>query len=190
MSTAKVITILGSPRKNGNCAILTERVADGVRSMGGEVDGYYLHYMNISPCDGCDICQGETETNCIIDDDMKNLYPRLREADALLIASPIYYFTVTAQTKLFMDRCHALGGPQGYDLKGKRIGIVLTYGDSDPFDSGAENAIRTLQDIYNYIGAEIVGTVHASAMEAGEISSNLAVMSDAFKLGKKLATGI
>ena len=188
MSTTKVITLIGSPRKNGNSVTLAKRVADGVRSMGSGVEDYYLHYMHINPCDACDICQDEIETDCIIDDDMKDLYPKLREADALVIASPIYWFTVSAQTKLFMDRCYALGSPQGYGLKGKRIGIVLTYGDSDPFNSGAVNALRSLQDAYNYVGAKIVGMVYGSALEPGEISNNHAVMEEAYQLGRRIVS--
>jgi len=188
MSTMKVIMVIGSPRKDGNSATLAKRVTDGIRSMEGEVEDYYLHYMHINPCGGCYTCQNAMETDCIVDDDMKGLYPKLREADALVIASPIYYFTVSAQTKLFIDRCHALGSPQGHDLKEKRIGIVLTYGGSDPFSSGAVNALRFLQDVYNFIGAEIVGMVYGSAQEPGEISGNHAVMEEAYRLGRRIVT--
>ena len=177
---------MGSPRKNGNASTLTDKVAEGVRSVGSEVEIIYLHGMNINSCDACGICQSDISDNCIIDDDMTELYPEIRKANALVIASPIYWFTVSAQTKLFMDRCYALGGPEGYALAGKRIGILLTYGDSDPFNSGAVNAIRTFQDAYNYVGAEIVGIVYGSASEPGEIKSNKDVMNDAFELGKRL----
>ena len=119
----------------------------------------------------------------------RNLYPKLREANALVIAGPIYWFTVSAQTKLFIDRCYALHTPQGNALKGKRIGIVLTYGGSDPFNSGAVNALRTFQDIFNYIGADIVGMVYGSASDPGEIKSNNTLMDEAYQLGKKLVTG-
>ena len=75
---------------------------------------------------------------------MQTLYPKLREADAVLYATPIYWFTVSAQMKLFMDRCYGMFGesnePSDHVLSGKRIGIVLTYGDDDPFVSGAINA--------------------------------------------------
>ncbi len=190
MNVMKVMIAMGSPRKNGNIATLTEQVAEGTRSVGGEVETIYLHGMKINPCDACDICQSDIETDCIVDDDMTELYPRIRNADALVIASPVYWFTVSAQTKLFMDRCYALGSPQGYALTGKRIGILLTYGDSDPFNSGAVNALRTFQDAYNYIGAEIVGMVYGSASGPGEIRNNSDVLSEAFELGKRLVTGV
>jgi multimeric flavodoxin WrbA len=118
---------------------------------------------------------------------MQAIYPELRAADALVIASPVYWFTVSAQTKLFMDRCYALIDRDGWMLKRKKIGIVMTYGDSDPFNSGAINAFRTFQDGFGYVGAEIVGFVYGSASEAGEIRTNEAVMAAAYGLGRKLA---
>ena len=188
MSSKKVVIVMGSPRKNGNSTTLAQRVAKGAEAAGAEVESFYLHEMDIKPCDACDICLEDSSKDCIIDDDMQNLYPKLRQADALVIASPIYCFTVAAQTKLFLDRCYGLGGPQGNALKGKRIGIVLTYGDSDPFDSGAVNAMRTFQDIFAYIGSPIVSMVYGSASKAGEIKANRDLMEKAYKMGEQLVT--
>jgi multimeric flavodoxin WrbA len=127
---------------------------------------------------------------CVIEDDMQALYPGIREADSIVYASPIYWFTVSAQLKLFIDRCYALGGGSDYTgehaLAGKRIGVLLTYGGDDPFDSGAVNAIRTFQDMFDYIPAEIVGIVYGYASDAGEIRYNRAVMEKAYALGRKL----
>jgi len=104
-----------------------------------------------------------------------------------VIASPIYRFTMSAQTKLFMDRWYALGGDDGYNLAGKKFGIVLACADADPFTSGAVNALRTFQDATNCIGAELVGTVYGSAWKAGEIRKNKVLMDAAYALGRKLA---
>jgi multimeric flavodoxin WrbA len=186
----KIVIVKGSPRKNGNSALLADQVAAGARAAGAEVESYYLHGMKIQACDACEFCQGTAEMECVIDDDMQILYPKIREADAIVYASPIYWFTVSAQMKLFMDRCYALGGgtdyAQEHALAGKRIGIVLTYGGDDPFDSGAVNAIRTFQDAFNYVPAEIVDIVYGYASDAGEIKGNRAVMERAHELGRKL----
>jgi len=187
MKSKRVVIALGSPRKNGNSAALAGEVAKGAQAGGAEVDIFNLHEMNIKPCSACDECRKASNTDCIINDDMKSLYPKLRQSDALVFATPIYWFTVTAQTKLFMDRLYALGGPQGHALKGKKIGIVLTYGDSDPFNSGAVNAIRTFQDAFAYVGLPIVDIVYGSADAAGEIKQNSGLMKKAFALGEKLA---
>lgn len=118
---------------------------------------------------------------------MTSVYEALCEAGGLLIASPVYWFSLSAQTKLFMDRLYAFIGPSGHGLAGKRIGIALTYGDADPFSSGAVNALRTCQDAFRYIGAPIVGMVYGTAGAAGEVAGNAALMQEAFELGKALA---
>ena len=180
--------VMGSPRKNGNSITLAENVARGIQAAGGEVKKFYLHNMNITPCDACEACRSDSSAGCIINDDMQQLYPDLRQTDVLVIASPIYWFTVNGQTKLFMDRCYALGRPQGNTLKGKRIGIVLTYGDSDPFNSGCINAIRTFQDTFAYLNSPIVDIVYGSASKPGEIKANHDLMERAYRLGKQLVT--
>ena len=189
MGSKKIVIVLGSPRKQGNSATLAEQVAAGAEATGGEVESFYLHGMDIRACTACDVCRQETAKDCVIDDDMQSLYPKLRQADAVVIASPIYWCTVSAQTKLFLDRCYALGGPEGDDLAGKRIGIVLTYADPDPFCSGAVNALRTFQDGFNYIGADIVGMIYGRAWKAGEIRNDQSLMEKAYRLGKELASG-
>ena len=185
MGNKKVLIILGSPRKNGNSATLAKQVAGGAEEAGAEVESVYIQGMDIKPCIGCDSCRDEKGKDCVIDDDMKFLYPKLRQTDAVVIASPIYWFTVSAQTKLFMDRCGGVSSETNV-IAGKPVGIILTYGGSDPFDSGAINAIRTFQDAFKYIDSEIVGMVYGSAYEAGEIKNNRGVMEKAYELGKKL----
>jgi multimeric flavodoxin WrbA len=187
MGKKKIIIVVGSPRKKGNSSILAKQVAAGARAGGAGVETFSLHEMKIKPCNACDACRKKAGTGCVLKDDMQKLYPKLRGADAIVIASPIYWFTVSAQTKLFMDRWYALGSDEGYELTGKRFGIVLTYADADPFVSGAVNALRTFQDACHFIGAEIVGMVYGSAWKAGEIRRNKGLMKEAYGLGKKLA---
>jgi multimeric flavodoxin WrbA len=202
MTKPYVLIVLGSPRKKGNSAILAKEVAKGAKAEGAMVETLYLHGMNIHPCSACEACQESLKKDCIIDDDMKALYPKARKADAIVYATPVYWFTVTAQTKLFIDRCYALGvtkevqgetGPDYVtesDLAGKKIGVVLTYGDTDPFSSGGVNALRTFQDMFRYIGSPIVGMVYGSAAGAGEIESNTKVMKEAYEMGRRVARGI
>jgi multimeric flavodoxin WrbA len=95
----KTVIVKGSPRKNGNSASLAKQVEDGAKSKGAEIQSFYLHGMHIEPCTGCDTCREKPEVNCIIDDDMQLIYPAVRLAEVIVIASPIYWFTVSAQTK-------------------------------------------------------------------------------------------
>ncbi len=187
MATQKVLIVNGSPRKKGNSAVLAERVAEGARSLGAEVETVILQDLDIKPCDGCGVCR-TLGKGCHIDDDMQALYPKVREADALVVAGPVYFFTVTAQTKLFMDRCYAIVKTGDNALAGKRVGIVLTYGGADAFGSGAVNALRTFQDAYRYVRAQIVGTVHGTASTAGEVKDNQELMDGALALGRRLVS--
>ncbi len=189
MENKKIVIILGSPRKKGNSATLAKQAVAGAEAEGAEVESFYLQGMNIQCCTACDKCLEEESKYCIFDDDMQALYPKLRDADALIIAGPIYWFTVSAQTKIFMDRLYAMQSPDGkFELAGKQIGILFAYEGSDPFNSGADNAIRTFQDMFNYIGAEIVGMAYGSALKAGEIKNNQEVMEKAYELGKQLGS--
>ncbi len=188
MSGKHILILKGSPREKGNSSFLADQVADGARAAGAEVESFYLHGMDIRPCDACDACQG-TDDDCIIEDDMQTLYPKLRSADAIVIASPVYWFTMSAQTKLCIDRWYALEGPQGNALAGKQIGIVLTYGDTDPFTSGAINAIRAFQDMFRYIKANVVGIVYGTALNMGDVQKQADVLERAYKLGQKLGVG-
>ena len=182
----KVIVLLGSPRKKGNSAILADRIAEGAKKAGAKVETIFLHGLNIAPCKSCYACQKEKSRGCAIKDEMQALYPKLLAAGAWVIASPVYWFTMSAQTKIFMDRCFALPAYVKNPFAGKRIAIAMSYGDADPFGSGCVNALRTFQDAFNYTGAKIVGMVYGSAYGAGEIRANETLMKEAEELGKEL----
>ncbi len=183
----RVLVFKGSPRAAGNSSVLADQAAAGARASGAEVEVFSLHTMDIHPCDACDTCQ-ETGV-CVLKDDMQILYPKLTTADAIVIASPIYWFTMSAQTKLFIDRWYGLESQQGNPLNGKNFGILLTYGDSDPYSSGAINAIRTFQDMLRYIGGNIRGLVYGTAMDVGDAQKQPQLMERAYQLGEKLGRG-
>jgi multimeric flavodoxin WrbA len=180
-----IVVLKGSPREKGNSARLAEALAAGAREVEDEVECFYLQSLDIRPCDACDLCR-ENENGCVIDDDMQMLYPKLLQADAIVVASPVYWFTLSAQTKLCIDRWYALDTPQGNALAGKQFGVLLTYGDSDPYTSGAVNAIRTFQDIIRYLKADLVGLIYGSATDPGDIQTQPELMEKAFKLGQRL----
>ena len=189
MAGSKIVIVMASPREKGNCAVLANAVAEGAEAVGARVEAFFLHGMEINPCDACDMCHGEPYNGCIIEDDMQLLYPRLLAADAIVIASPVYWFTMSAQAKLFLDRCYALVDAEGHLLRGKKIGIVMTYGDTDPFSSGAVNAFRTFQDAFDYVGSKIVGMVYGHADGPGAIAKNKDVVAGAYELGEQLGSG-
>jgi multimeric flavodoxin WrbA len=187
MSGKHVLILKGSPREKGNSSALADQVAAGAQAAGARVESVVLQNMNIQPCNACDACHEAGDEMCVLEDDMQSLYPKLRSADAIVLASPIYWFTMSAQLKLCIDRWYALEGPHGNALAGKQIGIVLAYGDTDPFTSGAINAIRSFQDMFRYIRANIVGIVYGTALNVGDVQKQPNLMERAYKLGQKLA---
>jgi multimeric flavodoxin WrbA len=182
----KVLVLLGSPRKKGNSALLAQSIAAGAESVGARVETLFIHGMKIAPCSSCYACQKPNSNGCAINDGMQIVYKKLLASDAWIIASPVYWFTMSAQTKLWMDRAFALLPRAENAFAGKRIAVAMSYGDSDPFKSGCVNALRTFQDAYAYVGASIVGMVYGSAMDAGEIKKNKSLMKEALELGKRL----
>lgn len=98
--------ILGSPRKNGNSATMAKAVADGIlETPGNNIEYIYLNALNIRPCQGCGGCNKTGD--CVIKDDMQDLDIKTRAADRLFFVSPIYFYSLTAQLKGYIDRCQA-----------------------------------------------------------------------------------
>jgi multimeric flavodoxin WrbA len=189
MSNQKqVLIVLGSPRKNGNSTILAQKVAEGVKNNGGQVEIIQLQDLKIAPCNACDACLGKNTKGCIIKDDMQQLYPKIKQADAIVFASPTYWFNIPAQIKLFIDRSYAIQSNGKYAFSDKELGIILTYGDVDVFASGGVNALRSYQDIANFVGAKIIGMIYGTSDKPGDIQKQPDLLERALELGKKLAT--
>jgi multimeric flavodoxin WrbA len=102
----EVLVFLGSPRKKGNSEILTEALLEGVRQAGGAPEIIRLCDLDISPCISCGGC--DKTGRCVVKDDMIPLYKKILAVKKIIIASPIFFYGVTAQTKAFIDRMQAL----------------------------------------------------------------------------------
>jgi len=111
------------------------------------VETVYLNGLNIKQCQGCEKCQQDSFVGCAIEDEMNQLYSKLQNADSIVVTIPIYWFNMSAQTKIFIDRLCAVGVGQTTILKGKNFAFILSFADPDPFVSGAVNALRSFQDI-------------------------------------------
>jgi len=188
MSASNVLIVLGSPRKKGNTALLAAEVAAGARAAGAEVETVFLQGLDLRPCLACGACQRPAAKGCAQKDGMQALYPKLLAADAIVLASPVYWFNLSAQMKAFIDRWYALQGER-QGLAGKRMALVMAYADADPFASGAVNAFRSFQDICSYLGSTQVEILHGSAWQAGEMGRKKVLLRQALGLGRKLGKG-
>jgi multimeric flavodoxin WrbA len=104
--SVKVLGIYGSPRKGGNTDLLLDRILEGAQAAGAEVESIYARKLKISGCIECGSCDDTGE--CAVHDDMDTVYPLLQEADVIFLASPNFFYNVTAQVKLLIDRSQAM----------------------------------------------------------------------------------
>lgn len=104
----KIIVLNGSPRKNGNTSALVKAFREGAESAGHSVTEFWLGGMKINGCRGC--CAGgkNPESPCVQKDDMEQIYPAYKEADVVVLASPLYYWTISGQLKCAFDRLFAV----------------------------------------------------------------------------------
>lgn len=185
----KVLGIMGSPRIKGNTDLLLEEALKGAKIQGAEVEKIVVDKLKIAPCKeylGC-----FKDGNCVIRDDMDEIYPKLLEADVVIIASPMFFYGVSSQAKALIDRCQALWArehilkqslPNG-GRKGAFIAVGATKGKRL-----FEGAILTVKYFFEAIGVEYADELLIRGVDArGEIKEHPIALSDAFELGKRLA---
>jgi multimeric flavodoxin WrbA len=134
----KITTILGSPRKTGNGAMLAERFADTAKTYGAQVETYILNDLNFRGCQACMACKGKLD-RCAIQDDLTGVFESMRNTDIIVAATPIYSGYASGQFKCFMDRCYSLIEPNYMTnpepsrlTAGKKGVLIVTQGNPDP----------------------------------------------------------
>jgi multimeric flavodoxin WrbA len=187
-SWVKILGIMGSPRIKGNTDLLLEEALKGAKSQGAEVEKIVVDKLKIAPCReylGC-----FKDGNCVIRDDMDEIYPKLLGADVVIIASPMFFYGVSSQAKALIDRCQALWArkhilkqslPDG-GRKGAFIAVGATKGKRL-----FEGAILTVKYFFEAIGVEYADELLIRGVDArGEIKEHPIALSDAFELGKRV----
>jgi multimeric flavodoxin WrbA len=160
----KIVGILGSPRKKGNTEILLDVALEEARKHGVAVSKLSLRDKAIGPCHGCLKCR---ETGrCVIKDDMQEVYKKMLESDGILWATPVYFWSMTSQTKLVMDRTYALTFPK-LQLANKIGGLILVAATR-----GCVNAANVFQMYFSYNHMFFAEFASGYAQEKGEIKKN------------------
>ncbi len=185
--TVRVLGVLGSPRPRGNTDLLLEAALKGAAEAGAEVEKVVLDRLDIRPCTACDSCRDGV--GCVLVDDMVPLYRKIEDADVIILASPVYFDGVTAQTKGFIDRCQ-LFWCRKYLLKvrGKERGSAfISVGarvrtDFEPLEATVRALFHTLDAMPCHF------LTFAGFEEPGSIEDHPDAMEQARALGKRLAT--
>ncbi|NHJ48644.1 MAG: flavodoxin family protein [Asgard group archaeon] len=183
----KILIFNGSPRKNGNTSVLIKECLRAIEDSEKQAEVFFLNDMTINPCQFCDWCIDNNALSCVEKDDMEEIYPKLLESDVIILAGPIFWFTISAQLKLFIDRLYALHGKDGFALTHKKVASILVYGDSNVDQSGVNNAIGTLNDLIRYMKSENIGIVRGTAYKIGDAEKNTELMKSAYELGLKVS---
>jgi multimeric flavodoxin WrbA len=190
----KVLGIAGSPRRDGNTDHLLQQVMAGASSQGAETKTVVLSELNISPCRHCDGCIKTGK--CVVDDDMQWLHLALREADRIVLASPIFFMGVTAQTKAMIDRCQALWVikyvlklPVAINPGKERKGIFVSVGGTK-LRNLFKPALATVKSWFTTLDIKYAGELVFSGIDESEsIHLHPTALKDAFSIGQKLAAG-
>jgi multimeric flavodoxin WrbA len=103
---ANILAIYGSPRRRGNTSLLLQRAVKGAIAAGDHVDEVILRDLKMSPC--LEIYGCKETGRCVIQDDFQKLYDQILSCKSIMLASPIFFYTVSAHTKILMDRCQSL----------------------------------------------------------------------------------
>jgi multimeric flavodoxin WrbA len=177
--------ILASPRKGSNSGALGRAVAEGVSRAGGRAEIIDLSGLDIKPCLGCGHCQ-RNGGRCSQRDGMQTVYPALKAASILILATPVYMFNMTGQLKIFLDRCYALMAPETDALTGKAVAAALSYGADSLDSSGGLNVIRSLEDLCRFCQMTWRGFVHGHGRERDALAKNEAALAQARALGETL----
>lgn len=175
-----ILILSGSPRKNGNTDLLVEAFAKGASEM-HHVEVVSVHDYKVNPCMGCNVCFTSEGNTCVQKDDMPVIYSKLANADMLVIASPVYFYSLSAQLKAVIDRCH---NPIRDTFHIKKAALILVGAASLPelFDS----ILAQYQLCINYFHIEDMGRVLVrGAKEKGGVRGTKA-LEEAEALGRTM----
>lgn len=175
----KVLILSGSPRKGGNSDLLCDEFAKGAAEAGHDVEKVRVAEKNIGYCRACYGCRGTGK--CVIRDDMAELLDKMVAADVLVLASPVYFYSVDAQLKALIDRCLA----RFMDMKNKELYYIATAGDTER--SGLETTLACFHGFADCLpGAKEMGTVYgAGVYELGAVRVT-PMMQEAYNMGKNV----
>jgi multimeric flavodoxin WrbA len=185
----RVLGIAGSPRRGGNTDLLLAEVMKGAASKGAEVKTVILNDLEISPCQHCDACFEAGE--CRVKDDMQMVYKELERADRIVLASPVHFMGVSAQTKAMIDRCQALWARK-YILKrpplgkGEKKGLFVSVGGMK-LANLFEPALATVKSWFRVLNIAYGGELLFPGVdEKGVIAQNPDALRQAFLAGQRL----
>jgi multimeric flavodoxin WrbA len=193
MDPIKICGIVGSPNKRGNVDLLVSQVLLGAESQGAETQKLSLNDVRIGPCQDCPV--DPLPAYCHFDDDMARIYAALDSCDGIVLGTPVYFDTVSAQTKLAIDRCNCLmpyvqraDGTFGFERrmhKRKKGVFIAVAGTAQEFDT----ILTTVKAFFDWANIELVEAIFYGHddIELGGVRHDEGRMAQAFEVGAAVA---
>lgn len=187
----KVVCVLGSPRENGNSATIANRFCSTAENGGAQVKTFVLNQLSYRGCQGCMLCKTKLD-RCVLEDDLTEVLDAIREADVLVLASPVYFWDVSGQTKAFFDRTFSfltpdyLTNPKPSRLaSGKKLLFILAQ--ANPDETKFTDIAPKFDFFFRRYGFDEQHLIRACGVrEPGEVATRQDLMGLADQLAEKL----
>lgn len=188
----KILAIYGSPRRRGNTSLLLNQAVAGARQAGAEVEELFLRDLKMSPC--LEIYGCKKDGRCVIKDDFQQVYDQLLACQALMIASPIFFYAVSAHTKILMDRCQSLWVKKYWIDKVpfgqgeiKRRGLFISVGATGG-QGLFDGALLSLRYFFDVLDMAIWRTLLYRRLDfEGDVLRHPEYLVEAYEAGRELA---
>lgn len=178
----KIIVLNGSPRRNGNTSALVDAFTRGAEDAGNTVTSFLLHDMEIRGCKGCWNGGKNPDRPCTIQDDMDKIYPAYQEADVVVLASPLYYWTISGQLKTAFDRLFAVAECNSDYRNPQKDAVLLMAAEGNGFDESVYWYERLMKHIqWKDLGRVLMAGVHQPGDSEGRPE-----LVKAYELGKSV----
>lgn len=175
-----ILILSGSPRKGGNSDILCDEFARGAKEVGNQVEKIRVAAKKVVPCSACYYCSSH-DGQCAHQDDMAEILQKMIDADVLVLGSPVYFYSISAQLKAVIDRTVA----RWLEVKNKEFYYIATMAEENPDD--ADTTIACFRGYADCVeGAQEKGIIIASGVyESGTVRDTPA-MAQAYEMGKSV----
>lgn len=179
----RILILNGSPRKNGNTSALVRKFSEGAEKSGNIVTEFFLDKMNIHGCKGCFGGKSEKEYPCVQKDDMSKIYSTFKESDVIVLATPLYFWNMSGQLRITIDRLFALEENGSNFLRGNgKASILLMAAEGYDFD----DVLSYYKHLLNHLKWENRGCVLAGGNnKVGDILGKIE-LEQAYELGKSI----
>lgn len=188
----KLLALMGSPRAGKNTDTLCLATLAGAEKEGCETERIQVSDLHFSPCTGCEVCY--TVGNCVIADDVSHLYVKYDKADIIVLASPIYFHSVTAQLKAVIDRSQALWASKYVaptapliDTTKRRLGLFLATGGGPATESAFPSAKDVVHTFFRAVNTHYWGELLVTGTDKNPVWENRVLLEKATQLGSKVA---